>query len=206
MLFDSQPIRKIAEDWLISNERPRVDEDVLEAWDRLIVEWIGAADLPLLIRAKGSRGQPFAHVTGRALVCADNSPANWALSSALKRRVPSISEIHESLATGRLPIALALKREERTSASYRGTLSAMDPPNLNTLGWRVCHVLDIGIRSRGAIEDLPFERLATHFRLFLHPRNLFVVPKQLGCLGELPELKKVFRNHPWFRGFIQSRA
>lgn len=204
MSFDTQPIRKIAEDWLISNERPRVDEGVLQAWDRLIEEWAEAQDLPLLLRATGrSRGQPFAHLTGRELVCADNSLANWALSSALKGSVPSLREVHDGLASGRIPIAFALKLRERATARYPGSQRAkMDPPNLNTLGWKVCHVLDIGIKSRGSVADLPVERLLAHFRLFLNPRNMFVVPKQHGGVGEMPDFQAVFRNDPWFGKFL----
>lgn len=203
MSFDTRPLREIAEQWLISNERPRVAEDVLEAWDRLIEDWIEDADLPLLIRASGSRGKPFAHVTGRELVCADNSPANWALSNALKGRAPALGEVREWLASGRLPLACALTRDERASARYPGALRAyMDPPNLNVAGWTICHAHDIGIGRRGgSLEDLSVQRLLRHFRLFLHPRNLFVVPKQHGCLGETPEFQAVFGSAPWFRQF-----
>jgi hypothetical protein len=48
----------------------------------------------------------------------------------------------------------------------------MDPPNLNTLGWQVCHVVDIGLNERGPFANASFERLSKHFRLFMHPRNV----------------------------------
>lgn len=201
MPFD-EAIRRMAEAWRNSSERPHATAEVLSQWDELLDAWIQNADLPLLLRvSKGSRGEVLHHVSGRQLVCTDNAPANWALSSALHGRTPVEDDIGRGLGTGQIPIAFALKAAERAAARYKGTQrTKMDPPNLNSLGWTICHVIDVGLKERTAVTALPLERLVRHFRLFMHPRNMFVMPKRYAGIGETPIFHAVFHADPCFDG------
>jgi hypothetical protein len=166
----------------------------------LIDEWLNRTDLPLLLRLKkGNRGEPTQHETGRMLVCTDNAPANWALSCAILGRTPTVAELQEGLENGRVPIALALSASERAVARFKGIQRPkMDPPNLNTLGWKVCHIVDIGLNQRCLISTISLQRLVNHFRLFLNPRNMFVAPKEVGGLAESSVFQAIFREGDWF--------
>jgi hypothetical protein len=196
----AEPIRHLAEEWRNSAERPQVKSEVLDHWDRLIEDYLERPDLPLLLRvSRGSRGEIVWHKSGRALVCTDNASANWSLSCALAGGMPTATAIHEELKAGRLPVGFALTRAERAVAHYKGTQrTKMDPPNLNTIGWKVGHVVDIGLNQPIPVETIEIERLCNHFRLFLHPRNMFVIPKVHAGLAESKSFSDAFRADPWF--------
>ena len=70
----------------------------------------------------------------------------------------------------------------------------MDPPNLNTLGWKVCHIEPVGMRKQGAMAEFPLAELKSHMRRFLSVGNMFLVPKTHAGLGELPEVLEVFKR------------
>ena len=69
----------------------------------------------------------------------------------------------------------------------------MEPPNLNTLGWKICHVNPVGI-GYGEITQLEITLLKDHMRRFLSVSNMFLIPKTHAGLGELPEFTEVFSN------------
>ena len=110
----------------------------------------------------------------------------YLLSLAMEQRRPSLDALRYALETGRLPIAAALTADEREHARYRGTVSDMDAPNLNEMGYTVCHITQVGLR-RVALEERTEVELVAHSLLFLSPVNMFVVPKEYAGLGELPE-------------------
>ena len=187
-------LRRLAEEWVQDPERPRVTPTVGTHWRELVRAWSTDPSLPLLVRAGGNRGEAVTHGSGRTLVRTDNSPANWAFASALLARTPSAQDALAALVAGQLPVAMVLKRAERQHARYSGLLRAtMDPPNLNTLGWKVAHIDRVGLAD-SAIEDLPLADLQEHLRRFLDPSNMFLVPKLYAGLGELPEFLEAFRS------------
>jgi hypothetical protein len=127
------------------------------------------------------------------LVPVDNSPANWCLANAILGRQPDLAAVLSGLESGAVPIAMMFTKAEREAARFRGTLSgADDPPDLNSLGWKVGHVREVGLRSRVAITVLPIETLQEHHRLLLDPANMFLVPKTHAGLAELPEFIEAF--------------
>ena len=196
-------IRHLALQWRDSPERPRVDSNVLVYWEALVNNLAENSQMPLLVRKGGrdvknnvvSRGRLYMHsLSGRPLVHVDNSPANWCLSAAFQGESPTVDQIISGLEIGSFPIAMMLKADERQSATYRGTLKTkMNPPNLNTTGWKVCHIESIGLKDKKPATELPLELLKAHMKLLLNPRNMFVVPKDLG-LGENPDYIAVFRE------------
>jgi hypothetical protein len=138
------------------------------------------------------------HQTGRKIVRADNSPAQWAFSRALGDRRYTLEAIRLFLERDDIPYAHATRKAEMAQMNFKRTLSASD--NVNKHGWKLCHIDDIGLRSRTNPDQLPIERLIDHFSLFLKPSNHFLVPHAWSGLGELPEvieeIRKVERPQP----------
>jgi hypothetical protein len=70
---------------------------------------------------------------------------------------------------------MILKSQERSLARFIGVQRAnMNPPNLNSLGYRVSHQQAIGLNSRTALTAMPISTLEAHFVLFLSPSNMFL--------------------------------
>lgn len=96
-----QALRDLAARWREAPERPRVAPAVLAHWDRLIGDWVDDPQLPLLVRKASLKGAVREHAaSGRPILHVDNSPANWALSSALLGRRPALAEIVSALRSG----------------------------------------------------------------------------------------------------------
>ena len=109
---------------------------------------------------------------------------------------PSLAWVNEQLAADAIPIAMILKATERARAQYRCTLNRC--PNPNAAGWKVAHIVNVGLASSTALERMPEARLREHFVRLMSPGNMFVVPSAYAALGELPEiceeLQKVLRR------------
>jgi hypothetical protein len=84
---------------------------------------------------------------------------------------------------------MIMKSSERTHATYRCTRGGI---SLNELGWKVAHLDDVGL-GRGDPKDKAIDQVVAHFRRFLSPGNMFVVPLQWGGLAEVPEMIGVLR-------------
>lgn len=180
-------LRRLASNWRESATRPQITGHDALVWHRLIQGWVEDRAMPLLIRRpRYGRGREVAHPSGRILVPTDDSPAVYLLSLAMEHRRPSRWELQEALETGRLPVAASLTDEERKQARYSGTLEEMDAPNLQELGYSVCHISRVGLR-RVPLRERTEVELVAHSLLFLSPVNMFVVPKEYEGLGELPE-------------------
>jgi hypothetical protein len=159
-------------------------------WDALIESWVADPEMPLAVRKMGTgvRGGVTKHQSsGREIVLADNSPAQWAFSCAFRSHKWSVEELKSELRNDRVPFTFATKRSEKASVKYRATLSSCGI-DLNKRGWKLCHVDPVGLKARTRIEDLPIDELKRHFRLLLRPSNHFLVPKCWSGLGELPEV------------------
>ena len=177
--------------WAASPLRPRVAPAVAGAWTQLLDDWVADPSLPLFIRkASNNRGSVIEHQTGRALVPTDNSPAHWTLGLALSGRTPTLAEVREALAHDTIPVALVIKRAERETARYRCMRSEI---SLNDLGWKVGHLDDVGL-GRVKLQTGPMDKLISHFRRFLWPGNMFVMPLQWGGLAEMPEVVEALRG------------
>lgn len=143
--------------------------------------------MPLLVRRPAcGRGREIVHPSGRILVPTDSSPAHYLLSLSMARRRPSLQKLRDALERGRMPVANTLTASELRRARYTGLLSQMGAPNLDTLGYSVCHVSRIGLQ-RTPLELRTETELVAHSLLFLSPVNMFVVPKPFAGVGELPE-------------------
>ena len=188
----SEALAEIGRLWAQSDERPRVSSEARRSWDDLIDQW-AASDLPLVIRKSGNiRGAAILHTTGREIVLADNSPAQWAFMRAYAGHSYSLSDISEMLARDVIPFAYATKSAEKAQMKFRCTLAGVD--NVNKCGWKLCHVDDIGLSTRTPVGDVPLELLVRHFKLFMKPSNHFVVPLAWSGLGEVREVIEAIRD------------
>jgi len=183
-------LNKISEYWYKSNERPKLSKKVLKHWDGLIEDWANDDEMPLLIR-KSSQGRGSIHnhkETGRKLIPTDNTPAKWIFSEAyLKGSNVQMNDIKKMVNKKEIPIALALHKKERRNATFTNTKGYL---NLNKYNWKLCHIDGVGLRKRKKIDDFPIDELKKHFKLFLSPSNMFLIPKELSGLGEIPNMLK----------------
>lgn len=174
--------------WINHPSRLRVSKETIEHWDHLIETWIAADDLPLFVRkSDGNRGSLLTHHTGRPLVPTDNSPAHWVYALALGDVRPTLDSIRCMLKADQIPIAMILdaKKGEKAAAKFKCT---KQPVNLNTFGWKICHVDKVGLNVKTALEAIPLDILKQHFRRTMTPHNMFLVPKVWSGLGEMPEM------------------
>jgi len=191
---------RIARAWANDPGRPKPRPNVVAHWDQLISQWYHDSShdssLPLFVRkANGNRGQKLPHSSGRFIVPSDNSPAHWALAWAVSGKMPNLGEIRKALKDDKIPVAFAFKRAERAKAHYRCTLSKVISPS--AAGWKVAHIMRIGLRSRKSIVEIDESKLRDHFTSFMAPRNMFVIPKAYSGLAELQEMCDEMRkvNH-----------
>ncbi len=180
-------LRRLASNWRESPTRPNVSGFDALRWHAVLQEWVRDRAMPLLVRRpRMGRGREIQHPSGRVLVPTDDAPAMYLLSLAMEQRTPDCGMIREALLSGRMPVAAALTDDERAQARYKGTVATMDTPNLNELGYSVCHITHVGLR-RVPLEERTEVELVAHSLLLLSPVNMFVVPKEYAGLGELPE-------------------
>jgi hypothetical protein len=185
-------LRELGRQWAHASERPRVAVDMRVHWDELIHEW-SYSDLPLIVRKSGGvRGAAVVHESGREIVLADNSPAQWAFVQAYAGLLYRVADIRELLAKDAIPFAYATKSAEKAQMKFRCTLNPKD--NVNKCGWKLCHIAGIGLSTRIPLVKLPLSDLITHFSLFMAPSNHFVVPLGWAGLGEVEEFISEIRQ------------
>ena len=51
--------------------------------------------------------------------------------------------------------------------------------------WKLCHIQPVGFNTHTSIEDLEISDIEDHFRKYVNPNNMFVLPKEIGYLGEI---------------------
>ena len=186
-------LSELAMKWHNSEMRPRISEQSLKHWDKLIDNWIGDKKLPIFIRKlTEGRGCEIVHKEGRRIIPADNSPANWSFYMAYQECYFDINDIKKFIDMDEIPIAFAFKPDEIQRAVK--THTGCGDIDINKKGWKVCHIQPIGLKTRMKINEIPLSVIEEHFRNFLSPSNMFLVPKKLSGFGELPHLIEVMKN------------
>ncbi len=162
-------LRALARQWRESPTRPCPRPEVSAHWDALVDAWVRDPSLPLLVRRGGDRGSEQRHRSGRTVVCVDNSPAHWTLACAIQGFEPGLDEVLAALESGSLPVVFALSKAEAARLPrYRGVLArSQEARSLNRGGWKVCHIRPVGLRTRGAVTDLPLGDLVERSRALL---------------------------------------
>ena len=176
-----QKIKEIGILWRNSPHNPSIESEVLKKWENLIEEWIADETLPLIIRKETSkRGQAFNHPCGREIIVSDNTVAIWVLSNVLKGKVFTLSGIKELLQNNELPMVFRTTKEIKAKAKYTKSLGSYALSN-----WKVCHIQPVGFNTNASIEDLKITDIENHFRKYVNPNNMFLLPKEIGSLGEI---------------------
>jgi hypothetical protein len=186
-------LRELGRQWAADPARPVISNPTLQAWGRLIDEWVADETLPLLIRKfNRNRGSPLRSAFGRQLVPTDNSPAQWAFAVAYDGVCPTVGEVPDMLSSARIPVAMAFSAgEEKAGAVYRGLRGRC--PGTADAGWKLAHLEPVGLGRRGPLEEFEREALEQHFRLLMSPANMLVVPAAWAGLSEVEEFLDGFR-------------
>ena len=180
--------------WAASALRPRPSDAALGHWAKLIDAWATASDLPLFVRKHANnRGSVVAHPSGRSLVPTDNSPAHWVYVLASSGECPTLDDIRSMLARDSIPVVMIQKGVEKPVARYHCFLRKEF--NVNEFGWKLAHVKPVGLNNRASLADLPIERLQNHFRTFMSPANMFVVPSAWSGLAEVESVINAVAAH-----------
>lgn len=180
--------------WAASALRPRPTDAALTHWSKLVEAWANAPDLPLFVRKHANnRGSVIAHPSGRVLVPTDNSPAHWAYVLASSGECPSLDDVRSMLASDCIPIVMIQKGVEKPLARYHCFLRK--DFNVNEFGWKLAHVKPVGLNNRASLTDLPIARLQDHFRIFMSPANMFVVPSAWSGLAEVASVINAVASH-----------
>ncbi len=174
-------IKEIGTLWHNSPNNPQIGIDVLENWNKLIEEWIADKDMPLIIRKEtNKRGQSFVHPCGREIIVSDNTVAIWVYSNVLKGTVFTLSQIKELLNQKELPMVFMATKEIKENAKYSKPLGSYALSD-----WKLCHIQPVGFNTNTSIEDLDISDIEDHFRKYANPNNMFILPKEIGYLGEI---------------------
>lgn len=178
-------VRNLGQKWAASADCPHIAPDVSAGWDLLLQEWREDETLPLIIRKGGGvRGAELTHMKGRKIIVADNSPAQWSCHLALTGVIPKIQDIREWLEQDQIPMSFAIKTAERNQITYSQTLGNW---SVNQFGWKLCHKIPVGLKTRTPLEEIGIEQLRIAFFNLLRPSNHFLLPKAWGGLGEVQE-------------------
>lgn len=51
--------------------------------------------------------------------------------------------------------------------------------------WKLCHIESVGFNTNIPIVDIEIADIKEHFRKYVSPKNMFVLPKEIGDLGEI---------------------
>lgn len=176
-----EKIREIGYLWRMSEHNPHINNDVLMTWELIIEKWIADKSMPLIIRKdRDMRGQSFIHPSGREIIVSDNTFAIWVYYCVMNGKTYTLSQLKEMLSCNEIPMVFMHSKKISKSAKYTRPLGAYSLPE-----WKLCHIEPVGFNSSKSIEELNIIVIQEHFRKYANPRNMFVLPKEIGDLGEI---------------------
>ena len=176
-----EKIREIGRLWRMSEHNPHIDNDVLQNWEHVIDEWIADKNMPLIIRKDtNKRGQSFIHPSGREIIVSDNTFAIWVYYCVMNGKTYTLSQLKEMLSCNEIPMVFMQTKEILKKGKYIRPLGAYSLPE-----WKLCHIESVGFNSNKSIEELNINDIQEHFRKYANPDNMFVLPKEIGDLGEI---------------------
>ena len=174
-----EKIKELGRLWKLSKNRLKISNNVLNSWNRLISEWAEDENMPLIIRKFNKRGEIVNHPSGREIIFSDNTFAVWVYSEALNGNTYELSKLRGKLANEEIPMIFALNKKEK--AKYKKTLGK------NPLfGFKLCHIKPVGLNSK-EIKNIDINEIIKYFKRYANPINMFLLPKDIGGLGEIQE-------------------
>jgi hypothetical protein len=186
----------LADAYLKSSICPRLAKRVLVHWDNLIDEWADKSDLPLFIRKQQADcGDFLLHpASGRQLAPCDNSPAHWAILTAFSKGTGiTLGDVRAAIAAHKIAACMVMSNAEAEQAELKGVGQKL--PNAFKLGWRVDHIVDVGLKQRKRIVDFDITALKAHFQRLMKLSNIILVPSALRGLGDMPALSERLHKH-----------
>ena len=96
----------------------------------------------------------------------------------------SLDEIKTMLFKDEIPMCFAIKKEDVNKVKYRKTLGQY---SVNRRGWKLCHIDGVGLNSKMKIAEIEIAELENHFIKLANPKNMFLLPLEIGSLGEIQE-------------------
>lgn len=180
-----EKIKELGKMWKKSSSKPQIDEGIISKWEKVVNDWVKDKSLPLIIRKEfGPRGSESLHDTGRVIIPADNSFSQWIYYNVLKGKNFSLAEIRSLLNEGKIPMCYAIKSKEKDKIKHKQILGKY---SLNKLGWKLCHIEAVGLKTKTPVKEININILESHFFKLANPRNMFLLPLQIGPLGEIQE-------------------
>lgn len=175
-------IKELGRLWRTSKHNPQIAKDVLDCWERVIDEWIADKDMPLIIRkdANKMKGQSVIHPSGRKIIVSDNTFAIWVYYCVMNNRTYSLGELKTMLSSNEIPMVFQNTGDNKEERSYTRPLGSYSLPE-----WKLCHIEPVGFNTRKTIEELDMMDIQEHFRKYANPCNMFVLPKEIGAIGEI---------------------
>ncbi len=173
--------------WKSSANRPNVSMNVLNSWEQLISDWAKDETMPLIIRKGSQRGREFVHsATHRVIIASDNTFALWVYRNILDGKTFSLDELKSKLLNNDIPMVYALTPAEKKVAKHTKTLSK-DALSDSDTKWKLCHIHPVGLNTRKPLQEIDIDTLVAHFKWYANPKNMFILPKEIGGLGEITE-------------------
>ena len=177
-----EKIREIGELWRNSKYNPQIDNEVLNHWNSVIIEWSEDEEMPLIIRkdANKLKGMSITHPSGRDIIVSDNTSAIWVYNRVMNKITYNLGQLKEMLLGNEIPMVFMQTKEMMEKAKYTKPLGSFSLPE-----WKLCHIEPVGFNSNKSIEELSIIDIKEHFKKYASPSNMFVLPKEIGDLGEI---------------------
>lgn len=183
-------IREIGRIWYNSPTKIKISENSINHWYNIINEWTNDETLPLVVRKETKRrGEATIHPSGREIIFSDNSFATWVICNVIRNKLYSLEEIKTMLLSDEIPFMFISTKSTKENAKYKKALG-----NNETIGWTLCHKEAIGFNKKDKIEEINIETIKQHFFKYANPRNMFLLPREIGFLGELKEFIEEQKN------------
>ena len=169
----------------LSPKKIKNDNEFIWEWESDVINWKENKNLPLIVRkGSGIRGSELVHITGRRIIITDNSFSQWVYSNVLDGIVYSLDDIDKMLKNDEIPMCFARKKEDANKIKFKKVLGNY---SVNKRGWKLCHIDSVGLNSKAPIQKIDINELEKHFIKLGNPQNMFLLPLEIGSLGEIQE-------------------
>lgn len=174
-----EKIKEIGALWRISENNPQIDKEVLNHWKSVIIEWSENEEMPLIVRKDTNKlkGMSITHPSGRYVIVSDNTFATWVYNRVMNKVIYNLGQLKEMLFSNHIPMVFSTAAENARFTKPLGTFRLPE--------WRLCHIEPVGFNTNKAIEELSIIDIKEHFKKYANPSNMFVLPKEIGELGEI---------------------
>ena len=171
---------------------PHPEVAVARAWDQVVDEWADSK-LPIPVRGTGWPRGTLRTVETRKVLSVDNAAAHWIFTLALKAETRTFEQIQQGWDTRSLGLTGMLTQDESANAKEKGYKTEGPRDNsVTAAGWKVCHIDPVGLGANK--KKLTDAVCVDAFRKLMKPSNMFLVPKQIGGMGEIPYVLEYFRT------------